>query len=89
MDTDNQNEKRLGLSEWVKWFEDNEGIHYNLRTLGKRRQIANLGTLVGPRKRYVLTKDEFNRVARTPLPYCSTVIPGEIMIPKDPTPVQA
>ena len=78
MDTDKENNMddenfKQGLSEWVEFYKA-QGVVYNLRTLGKRRQVADIGELVGPRKRFIMTKEEFNEVARTPLPMCRQVV---------------
>ncbi len=69
------NEMKQGLTEWVAFYAA-QGIKYNLKTLGKRRQIAGIGELVGPRKRYIMTLGEFLTVTKTPLPMCAQVING-------------
>ena len=71
-------EMKQGLNEWVEFYAA-QGIKYNLKTLGKRRQISGIGELVGPRKRYIMTKDEFIAVTKTPLPMCSQVVNGQAM----------
>ena len=60
------------IPEWVSVYAM-EGKKLSVSSLSKRRMISGLGELTGPRKRYILTKDEFIKVANTPLPFCNTV----------------
>jgi hypothetical protein len=61
------------IPEWVKQFEE-EGWHLNAKTLNKRRLVSGIGELAGPKKRYLLTREEFITVVNTPLPQCNQVI---------------
>lgn len=60
------------IPEWVAIYAM-EGRKLSVSSLSKRRMICGLGELTGPRKRYILTKEEFIQVANTPLPFCNTV----------------
>lgn len=61
------------IPEWIAVFQE-EGVILSPQTVGKRRQVAGIGELVGPRKRYLLTREEFIQVLNTPLPLCHRVI---------------
>lgn len=65
--------ERLSLQEWVDIYREENGVEINIRTIRKRRAVAGLGRLV-PRRTYVLTKEEFEQVMNTPLPFCNQVV---------------
>lgn len=73
----------LTLNDWIKLWEMKTGKRLNPGTMRKRRAMANLGELVPPRV-YLLTKEEFEQVLKTPLPMCVNVVPGRVASPRRP-----
>jgi hypothetical protein len=73
MRTETTNEIEKTVPEWIEVFAG-EGRVLNLRSTYKRRQVAGIGRVTGPRKQYMMTRDEFLAVLNTPLPMCSQVI---------------
>lgn len=63
---------KLTLSDWIEAYAMKTGKQLNLNTMQKRRYMSGLGQLVPPRT-FLLTRDEFERVMRTPLPLCKRV----------------
>jgi hypothetical protein len=61
------------IPEWCAILEK-DGVHLNPKTLNRRRLVTGLGELTGPKKRYLLTKEEFAKVVNTPLPQCNAVM---------------
>lgn len=72
---DEQENRALTLREWLLLYRMKSGQDLNPGTIRKRRAVANVGRLVPP-KTYLLTKEEFETVLRTPLPMCNAVVEG-------------
>ena len=71
---DNEKAEMHTIPEWCKIFFEEQGIVFNTKTLNRRRMVTGIGLLSGPRKRYLMTRDEFVKVVNTPLPQCKNVI---------------
>ena len=65
----------LTLAAWVELYFKKTGYRMNIGTMRKRRFVSGLGYLVPP-KTYLLTREEFEKVAETPLPMCQNVVKG-------------
>jgi hypothetical protein len=61
------------LLEWAGEYAKKTGEALNVGTLRKRRAMCGVGRLVPP-KTYLLTREEFLQVLRTPLPMCRAII---------------
>jgi hypothetical protein len=61
------------LQEWADDMADKGGKVLNMGTLRKRRQVSGIGRLIPPRT-FIMTKEEFDRVRETPLPFCNKVV---------------
>ena len=70
----NEKEEMRTIPEWCKIFLEERGIELNTKTLNRRRMVTGIGRLSGPRKRYLMTREEFIQVVNTPLPQCKNVI---------------
>jgi len=68
-------ESDLPLKDWITLYALKTGVKLNPGTIRKRRVISGLGRLVPP-KTYLLSRDEFETVMATPLPFCSNVVRG-------------
>jgi len=68
-------EGMLTLAEWVELYYKKTGRIMNIGTMRKRRAVANIGYLIPP-KTYLLSREDFEKVADTPLPMCQNVIKG-------------
>ena len=71
---DNEKEEMHTIPEWCKIFLEERGLEFNTKTLNRRRMVTGIGLLSGPRKRYLMTREEFIQVVNTPLPQCKNVI---------------
>ena len=69
---DEAGDAMFALSDWIEAYAMKTGRRLNLNTMQKRRYMSGLGQLVPPRT-FLLTRDEFERVMRTPLPLCKRV----------------
>lgn len=68
-----EQDKDLPLKDWIMLYYLKTGARLNPGTMRKRRVVSGLGRLVPP-KTYLLSKDEFETVMNTPLPFCHNVI---------------
>ncbi len=66
-----EGERRL-LSHWIQEYWEMYHIPLNINTLRKRRIISGLGVKRPPHS-WMLTRDEFLEVIKTPLPFCNSV----------------
>lgn len=65
----------ITMAEWIQLYQAKTGITLNAGTMRKRRAMAQVGRLIPP-KTYILTREEFEEVMRTPLPMCHVVVNG-------------
>jgi len=65
-------DEKKSINEWIDFYLQN-GTVLNGNTIRKRRMVSGIGTLVQP-KTYMLTREEFDQVLNTPLPFCRSVI---------------
>jgi len=70
---EDQDDSLLTLNDWIKLYEAKTGRKMNAGTMRKRRSVSGLGQLVPPRV-YILSRDEFEQVLKTPLPMCNNVV---------------
>lgn len=68
-----EQDKDLPLKDWIMLYFLKTGSKLNPGTMRKRRVVSGLGRLVPP-KTYLLSKEEFETVMNTPLPFCTNVI---------------
>jgi hypothetical protein len=69
---DQVSDEKKSINEWIDFYMQN-GTVLNGNTIRKRRMVSGIGTLVQP-KTYMLTREEFDQVLNTPLPFCRSVI---------------
>jgi hypothetical protein len=65
-----ENETRLlPLTMWVTLYEIHIGRKISLSTVRKRRVMSKLGTMSASGM-FMFTKEEFEKILKTPLPFC-------------------
>lgn len=69
---DDTGDKLFTISNWIEMYAMKTGKVLNLNTMQKRRYISGIGKIVPPRT-FLLTRDDFEKVMRTPLPLCKNV----------------